>query len=431
MKFLLWVIRAKNLSRDETLAGLEGQPQSEEKNAIMTYFGSDQLVSQFQQLFPESPGRSFIPDTPKKLAGFLPSLGACADPMFACILQCPQWSLIIAGLQKATSESDLAVIDKLFDILADRGRLESLFHHIVIGVVLGDAKSVTGKTLMRFARHFSIVADHLTAGDIEPIHGRVDKLLQGAHPKEAEEALGFLLPPLLNLVKREKIEGKLALSDRAVIQALSQRPALKIVRVLTNYVLVCAGLNPKFLDSIQKAANEAVKSKLNPQQAIPALIVLALGLVIVREKEICQGLMAIFGPLQPNATGQILEECFAFFRTAGFEGGRKDWVSPLAVALFREAKLSVTEEKEFFEMALSGFTDESAREIVKVAVEKMEKWTARKDREAMIAAKRVVFLIGKWPERAAEIRAKIPQGMIASFTSKTAEWPGIVVALNG
>jgi hypothetical protein len=434
MKFLLWLIKTKGVSRDEKLPGLEQQPQSEEKNAIQAYFGSDELVTQFQQLFPETGGRAVISEPFKKFAGFLPSLSVCADDLFQAVMQSPGWSTLVPLLQKAASPSDLELVDKLMQVFASRPQVESSYHAIVINLIL-DPKPTNPKTIGRLVPQFSIVADHLVLSDIEPLHTRIVKLLTG-NSKDNDDSLNILLPPLLALVESQvenltpEIKSKLVLSEQPVIQTLSLRPPLKVSRVLTKYAILCASLNPNFLQAMTKASDMYRKGK-PAQQISPALIVLGSGLVLVRETEVeqvCTGLINIIAPLQPLAPEQLLDECFTFYTEAV---RRQKWVQPFTIQLFKEARLAHPTERKFFENAFDGFDESSLKTLVTESVSTMEKWTLRKEKEALIPAKRIAFLLEKLPDMATTIRAQLPADIMASFTSKSGEWPSLVVALKG
>jgi hypothetical protein len=227
------------------------------------------------------------------------------------------------------------------------------------------------------------------------------------------------------------VTAKFIFNDRNLLQALSGKLDPAIARLATNYALLCASLNPKCLESLTIATQEAPKRRLSFQAVQSHPIILASGLALLRESSdstISQALLDLFTPLQAQATDSMLDDFFRFYLEISHnaDGSIKTWTIPFAIGAFRGAKLINVNEKRFFEEVLKNVEDAQAEDCIRLTVAGLEKWTRPRNRECLLAGKRIVFAANLWPRMKDFVKSEVPPDVVSSFPKNDREWSAIV-----
>jgi hypothetical protein len=272
LRLLLWVLKQRNHPRTEPLPGLDKQSPSEDLNALMCFFGSDQLLGQFSVTFAEG-SRDIL----RKMTTFLPALEVSPDEAFLSIVRLPEWTRIVSSFRQASKDSEFELAERVIRVLLDRPSALDAVHALVVGLVLPD-KQPNMKYLMKVAPHFPKLRV-LRESDIEPLHAVAAKLLSTAVSKEADEILGNLLPPAIAFLKvgpiAPAIAEKLTFREKPLIDALGKKPPLQSGGQITSYVLACISVCPAFRDALKLAAKTNIQPSrlsINPLPVYQAVL---------------------------------------------------------------------------------------------------------------------------------------------------------------
>jgi hypothetical protein len=167
LRLLLWLLKQRKHPREEVLLGLDRQEPSDNLNALLSYFGGEKLLSQFQAAFAEG---SII----RRLQSFIPALDAADDQVFDVIIALPEWGRIVNTLQHVSSEGGFQVAGQLISTFLSRNTAADPTHSIIVGLILGD-KTTDVRHIVRFASHLASVP--LVRADIEKVHAAIEKVL--------------------------------------------------------------------------------------------------------------------------------------------------------------------------------------------------------------------------------------------------------------
>jgi hypothetical protein len=427
LRLLLWSLKQRKHPREEVLVGLDRQEPSDDLNALLSYFGGEKLLSQFQAISGEG-------NIVRRLQTFIPALGAADNQVFDAIIGLPEWTRIVNVLQHVSSEGDFEVVGRLISTLVSRNPAAEPAHSIIVGLILGD-KTTHVDHVVRFASYLASVP--LVKADIEQVHAAIEKVLSIPQiPKGAEDALGILIPASAELLSQGDPPPNLTLPEMPLVQVLGRKPPMSIAKVLLNYARLCALSNPAFSASLPGAMRQGRTMLSFHTRAIP-LIVLGCYLVLANtgldDADISKELCGWFAPALTKGNDAPPDEMYNFFHEAIFdeEERLKGWGVPFTATIFKDAKLGNATERKFFEDAFAKFPENAAEDFIKQIALPFETYSSKKDRELLLTAKRAALLLGVWPQRREEFMSLVSPDVIESFPRKTSDWITVRSALLG
>jgi hypothetical protein len=384
-------------------------------------------LTQFQATFSEG-------NITRRLQAFIPALDAADDDVFATIITFPEWRRIVNVLQHVSAEEDFKVVGQLISTLLSRNTAAGPAHSIIVGLILGD-KATHVRHIVRFASHLASI--QLVQADRGQVHAAIEKVLGTSQcQKDAENALGHLIPASTTLLSQGDPPPNLALPEKPLVQALSHRRPIGIAKILLNYALLCASSNPAFSASLAVVIRQG-NPKMSFQTLPISLVVLGCGLVLgnttIHDAEISKQLFGWLAPIQRHGNDASLDEIYKFFQEAIFDGEErlKGWAVPFTLIAFKDAKLGNATEKKFFGAVFTKFPEEAVKELIEQTATAFQPYSSARDRELILAAKRAVFVLGVWPQKKEKFLDLVPQGTIDSLPKKTHDWIAIRSALFG
>jgi hypothetical protein len=222
LRLLLWMLKQRKHPRHVVLEGIDRQSPSEELNSLLSYFGSDQLVTQFQATFGEG-----VKDIPKRLSVFFSALNGADQDAFTMILGLLEWSQVVSSLQRVTTESDFHLIQRLIVMFLSRPSGPEVAHSIIVNLVVGDKQSVP-RYICLFAGHFPKVVDCMCVADVEVVHAAIERILGLNITKEYEEVFVHILPPMAEFILKAGIPPGIAaglvLPQKQLLLWLGKKP---------------------------------------------------------------------------------------------------------------------------------------------------------------------------------------------------------------
>jgi hypothetical protein len=238
------------------------------------------------------------------------------------ILELPEWSQVVSGLQRVTTESDLHLIQRLIVMFLSHPSRPEVAHSIIVNLVVGDKQSVP-RYICLFAGHFPKVVDRLCVADVEVVHAAIERILGLNITKEYEEVFVHILPPMAEFSLKADIPPRIAagllLPQKQLLLSLGKKPGLATARIIVDYVLACVIANPSFCGSLATAIRQHVP-RLSFQSVPIPQVILASGLVLAEKTQddlgVAGQLVSLFAPIQqqgsrrePGRDVQVLRGC--------------------------------------------------------------------------------------------------------------------------